>query len=469
MTSSDGVSRTGGTQPATEGRQPPSRAGTAAQVPAADGSDDGRREHATGFTGANASGLPRRPFPRTPWYHGWNVLGVGIFTVACTIGTVNFSFTFWVMEWMAAFGSSRAETLLALSVAHVVAGFLFPFTGHAMDRFSIRWLASAGIGCMAIAFLLISRVNALWQIMLVYGLFISAMDALAGPIVAQALAAKWFRRRRGMAIGLAALGTSVGGLLMPPLVAFLLVQFGWRSAHAILAVLALVLVIPAILAIVRNTPESAGIAPEPESRDSPGGHAGSPDPAWTTRTILREPNFWLIVLGFLPAMEMTTGVQTNLGPYTADLGIDTQSAAYLMSIWSMTMIAGKILFGVLADRIDHRVLYYVGILALALALTLLAGEPRYTTLVAIMAVLGFATGGQLPLAGAMIGRYFGPLAFGSVMGLFYLCIRPIAFSGPIGGWVRDTFDTYDYFWLGGLVVALLCSVPMYRFDAQCRR
>jgi MFS family permease len=395
--------------------------------------------------------------PLLPWFYGWNVVGIGVLIVATVLGTVNFSFTFWVTAWMDEFGSSRSTTMLALSAAQICSGLLLPFTGRAMDRYAIRWLASGGIMALSLAFMLISVATEIWHIILIYALFIAGAEALAGPLVAQTLAARWFRARRGMAIGIAAIGTSLGGLLLPPVTVLLMTQFGWRSAHVILAIGMLIVMVPIILAVVRNSPEDKGIEPEPEGPE-PSAATALDKPKWTTSLIIRSKVFWLIVLGFLPVMEVTTALSVNFGPYTRDLGVESSHAALLMSLWSGMMVIGKVGFGALADRFDHRALFYAGLVLLGSALLLMMGQPSFMTLVIAIIMLGLSAGGSLPLAGAMIGRHFGALAFGSAMGLFYLCIRPVAFGGPIGGWVRDTFGSYDYF-LGFSLLLILALAP----------
>ena len=397
--------------------------------------------------------------PILPWFYGWNAVAVGIFTVAMLMGAVNFSFTFYVVSWIDEFGSSRTIAMLALSAGQICGGLLLPFSGRAMDRYSIRWLASGGILIFGIAFFLISYAASMLQIILLYALFISAAEALAGPLLAQTIAAKWFRARRGMAIGLAALGTSIGGFLLPPVVVYFLIEYGWRTAHLYVALIVMVVTIPMLLLIVRNSPEQKGLEPEPEGDSKRSVARG--ERTWSTRQILTSRVFWLIVIGFLPAMETTTSIVSNLALYTKDLDIDTQRAAFLMSTLSLMMISGKIGFGYLADRVDLRVLFFAGIALLATALLTMVGHPSYPVLLLIIVLVGLSAGGQLPLAGAMIGHNFGALSFGSVMGLFYLCIRPVAFGGPIGGWVRDTFGSYDYFWLASLAIILTFSPAIF--------
>jgi MFS family permease len=290
--------------------------------------------------------------------------------------------------------------------------------------------------------------------MVIYGVLLAGANALAGPLLAQTLAARWFRARRGFAIGLATLGTSFGGFIFPPLAAAMLVSLGWRPSFMALAALVLVIGVPAMLLIVANSPEDKGVEPEPEGR--PPVRAGTASD-WTTGAILREPVFWFLVLGFLAMLIVSTGVLTNMGPYALDRGVGTQGGALLLSLLSLMQIAGKVLFGVLADRFDHRLLYFIGLGFFSVGCVLLASEPGYAVLLVVVVLLGIASGGQAPLMGAMIGQYFGPLAFGSVMGLYLLCIRPVAFAAPLAGWVRDSFGSYDYFWLGGVAVSLLLS------------
>jgi MFS family permease len=409
--------------------------------------------------------VPGRTWPQ-PWFYGWNVIAVALFAAAASLGIVISSFTFFVMSWMEEFDLSRGETMLALSACQITGGFLFPVAGWLMDRYSIRWIGVTGIACLAGGLVLASLATSAWQILLVYALIFSFADTLSGAMLPKTLAAKWFRAHRGFALAIASMGTAVGSLIFPPVTALLLEPFGWRGTMVILAIGVTVVLVPLLLLIVRNTPQEKGVAPEPERVGKTGEAAAGA--VWPTGAILRSAAFWCLVIAFLPMLEITTGLLANLGPYTQDLGISTQSAAILMSLWSMMMIFGKVVFGALSDRLDHRILYAGGLALFSVAMVLLSSEPSYPLLLGTVVILGLASGGQLPLVGAIISARFGPAAFGTVMGLFYLCIRPVALAAPLAGWLRDTFGTYDYLFLGGLVVALLCAPAMLGVMAPSR-
>lgn len=388
-----------------------------------------------------------------PWYYGWNVIAVAMLFQAVSFGIGLYSFTFWVNPLMAEFEASRGSILFAMTMATLGIGALAPIVGPTLDRRSIRTLVCSGALLFATGLVLMTLTTAVWQVVVIYATLIAAGLILAGPIAGQTLAAKWFRGRRGLALGVVTVGTSIGGFLFPPIVTELLGSFGWRQTHLILAVAVLLLVIPPTWFVIRNSPEACGIEPEPDLPVPSGAGIQHPAKHWTTRGILGERTFWVTMIAFLGPTTAFGAMQQNLGPYTSDLDISPQRAAYLMSVISSAMIAGKIFFGSVSDRFDNRYLYWVAVGALVLALALMLGEPSYVGMVGICVLLGFAAGGFLPLMGAIVSHRFGPHAFGQVMGLLLPFLTLSAVGPSFAGWMRDSAGTYDLALL--LFIALL--------------
>lgn len=388
-----------------------------------------------------------------PWFYGWNVLGVGMMSMAMTMGVVFAAFSFFAVAWMEAFGTSRGETLLILSVAQLVTGFMYPFTGRAMDRSSLRWIGAAGILCLSAGLFVSSLTTALWQLMAIYALLMAGANALAGALYSQTVAARWFRGRRGLALGLSSIGSSIGALVFPLLVSTLLGIMDWRQTMQVLALVIPLLAVPLMLLVIADSPEQKGIAPDPELVEpNPGG-----EPSWTTSMILRERYFWAMLVALVPIVVTPVALTGNLAPYAQDLDISPQAAGGLMSIWALCNIFGKVSFGYLADRIEQRLLYLLALLPSVMALMLLLLAPSYLTLLLAMIALGIGSGGYLPLIGMMISRHFGVLAYGSVVGLFLMCTRATVLAPPGAGWVRDHFGSYDYFWMGVLGLFAICA------------
>ena len=406
------------------------------------------------------------PSKFTPWYYGWNVIGVALLAAAMTIGIVLNSFTFFVISWIDEFELSRAHGMLALSAGMIGTGLLYPFAGYCIDKFSIRWVAVAGISSLSIGLLLLSVTTAYWQIIVIYAVILSVSDTLAGQLLPKSLAARWFRARRNFALSIATLGVSFGTMIFPITVTFLIEQFGWRGAVVILAVSCFLLSVPLLLLIIGNSPEDKGIEPEPEAKLAIDGEisisTSQASEEWTMRKIISQRAFWFLVLAFLPILEVGSGFSTNFGPFTQDLGISVQSAAFLLFFWSIAQVVGKVGFGYLADLVDYKKLYFIGYFLFCLGLLLLTIGPGFYLMLFIVVLLGVASGSDLPLVGAIIAREYGPSVFARVLGLFYLCLRPLAFAAPLAGWVADFFGSYNYFFIGGLIFTLICSPAIFK-------
>ena len=401
------------------------------------------------------------PRLRTPWYYGWNIVAIGITFQAILFGTTMFAFTMWVEPWKAAFGIDRGEVMYGFLALGLVQSMISPFAGRAMDRLSIRALICGGAGAAAIGFLIISQATAFWQIATVYGSLIMIGVLLAGPLAAQTLAVKWFRGRRGLAIGLATIGTSLGGMIFVPAVTWLELQYGWRDAHVIIACVVAGVILPMVWTFVRNTPGELGIEPEPEARQDAASGPAPTFPQWTTKKIVTNRNFWVMVLAFTPMVTAFGAMQQNLAPFAADHGIGQQSASWMVSAMSGSMICGKIFFGYMGDRWDHRYLYWIAVGVLSSALVGMLFELNYGNALILSGLLGFSAGAFLPLLGAIVGSRFGPTDFGRVLGLLGPFLAISNFGPLIAGRVRDDLGSYDpviQAFLIAMVPALLAMI-----------
>ena len=149
------------------------------------------------------------------------------------------------------------------------------------------------------------------------------------------------------------------------------------------------------------------------------------------------------MLIFTPMATAFGGAQQNLGPFADDLGIDVQAASLLVSVMALVMVGAKVFFGAMADRWDLRILFFLAIGGLGIALGVMMMQLNYFALVLVCALLGFVAGGFLPLLGALVSQNFDIRAFGQVMGM----IGPFTTLAAVGPWiagqVRDTTGSYD--------------------------
>lgn len=379
-------------------------------------------------------------------HYRWLVVAFTMLMQAVSYGILVYSFALFVMPWSAAFEAERTSVMMTVFVLQIGMGVISPFAGRMLDLYPSRWLITGGGLLLAACLLLVSLASSLWQITLIYALLLPIAITLTGPIAAQTIITKWFAQKRGLAIGVSAVGTSVGGFLVPILTSALLLDMDWRSVLHYLAVLALFLVCPLAWLILRRTAPAESMAEAGNSE--PDASAASPRPievekSWTTREILSTRNFWLPVLAMLPLNMAFSGVQFNLAAYAQDLGNSVAQAAWLISLMSLAMIAGKLFFGFMADRVEHRNLFWLAAGFMCLNLILLQGGPSYFVLALCSIAMGLAVGGLLPLIGMIYGQRFGIRSFGRVVGLVTMILTIGGFGPLIAGAVFDATGNYD--------------------------
>jgi MFS family permease len=383
---------------------------------------------------------------RTPrWFYGWNVVGAALLSQAVAFGATIYSYGVFITPLALEFQASRFATLMGMAVFNAAMSLTSPFIGHALDTRSVRAVMISGALLLGGGFVAMAHATALWQVGIAYASAVAIGATMMGPLAGATLAANWFHLRRGRALGIAAMGTSIGGFLIPPAAAFLIVTLGWRNAFQILGVAVVLMTIPPLWMIVVNRPEHRGSWPDgipPEAdelRDSP----NPVQTEWTTRAILGQRSFWVITISVGLLVTGFSAVMANLVPLAEDQGIGAQQASYLMSCLAGFGVLGKLSFGAAADRIDKRTALWMAIGLAAGSIALLLGSPSYTRLLVASAGFGLASGGLLPVWGALIGLGFGRDAFGRVMGLMSPIMLPIVLPGaPLAGWIFDQTGSY---------------------------
>ena len=160
-----------------------------------------------------------------------------------------------------ALGWSRTELFLAETVGQLAMAVVGVALGSHVDRLGARRLMLAGITVLVPALLLISQVETLWQWLLLRGLLFVVGAAMVSSLVVTVTVSKWFVTRRGQALGAAAMGVSLAGVVWPPLATAAIDGLGWRAAWALVGAIALVALIPAAL-VMRRRPEDHGLVPD---------------------------------------------------------------------------------------------------------------------------------------------------------------------------------------------------------------
>lgn len=402
-------------------------------------------------------------------FYGWWIVLVGLIVQAVGAGTVSYSYSVVAHYLGQEFQAGRMAMMAGITGCTLVGGLVSPTLGTLADRHPMRLLMVAGALSLAIGFNALSFTTAVWQVAVCYALFMSSATMLLGPLTATTLIARWFSGRRGVALGIAAVGTSLGGFLFPPLLHSLMSGFGWRVACRVLGLLILGLTVPLAWFIVLDHPADKGL--HPDGAHDIGAHAA---PATTeghlsTAAILRRAEFWLIALGVGVLFAVYTAVLTNLVPFAVGRGLTAARAAMLVSLLSMAGIVGKLAFGLAADRVDLRLALAVAMLLVCLALALFRAVDPSWLLWCGSAALGLAAGGMLPVWGAMLGKAFGVANYGRAMGLMTPVLMPFTLvSPPLAGRIFDVTGDYRLVFEIFFVAVVVSAMALTRLPAMRR-
>ena len=396
-------------------------------------------------------------------HRGWTLVGLVFITQFVVNATGFYAFAVILPPAAEEFAVSRARINMIPFALSLSGMLMAPLIGRAVTRVSIRLLMTLGALFMGLSFLAMSRAESVWQLQLGYALGISfASNTLMG-VAASTLLVRWFDDKRALALGVAGVGISLGGLVMTPITAGWVEVYGWRGTFQIFALGAFLLA-PLVAWLTVGDPRDRGLRPygRSETPARPDGVASSAPAAepLSTREALAESALWWIAIASGICFLAVSGVITHAVSLGTDAGYDAVDSAYLLSAAAGAGAIGKLLFGWLAERMGEReafalatVLHTFGLLGMA------ESQDSYPLLLATYALFGLGMGGITPLMAALLARAFGAVHFGPVMGLAGPILIVFQSVGPpLLGYVYDTWGDYGPGLWG---FALLQGVPLF--------
>ncbi len=379
-------------------------------------------------------------------YPGWHVLAATFICAAVAIGFTSYIYGMFTVPVTEEFGISRGtynNGMIGLLIGNLIASLVL---GKLLDRVPARLI----FGLCALGFggglTVISQTDSLPLMLVMIVLPLAFGSSGCGVLGANTVLVRWFQRRRGRALGVLALSTSVGGFISQPLTAFLIESFGWRNAVLLIGLVAMVIFLFIALFVIRDRPseESPGYAHEFIDHEAPEEAARIPsvapvDRTWSYRELIGSRNFWLVAIGIGLLFGIDQAVLISQVPYFQDIGYELQVTAFLVAVKTISAIGGKLLVGYLAERVDLRFIfaYVAGSNALLLSVYIL--QPSFWWLVTAIALLGVAVGGVFPAWSTILAWLFGPRSYGSVMGLMAIIMQPLAIVAT-----RFIGEVYDH-------------------------
>ena len=380
----------------------------------------------------------------TKLHYGWAVVAAGALITWMAMGAL-LALPVFLAPISADTGWSRGGIGFAMTLNFLTMGIGSAVWGGLSDRYGPRMILLVGVVLLGIGMALASRATSLLQFQAVYGLLIGiAAGSLMVPLMSTVTL--WFDKHRALAVSLVSSGIGVAPMTVSPFAASLVATHGWRTAELILAVAVVVLLVPAAL-VVRRPPHMPAAV-------SAGGLGGIELKA-ATRRALRSRPFVVLSLTFFACCATHAGPIFHTISYAIGCGLPPMTAVTIYSVEGFAGLVGRLLFGVLGDRLGVKRMIVAGLVVQALAAGAYMRANGLGDFYAVAFVFGMAYGGVMPLYSALARDYFAPQIMGTVLGAMTLLSGLGMALGPaLGGWVYDHFHTYTWMYLGSLAVGL---------------
>jgi len=408
-------------------------------------------------------------------FYGWWIVAASFVTALYTGGAIFYGFTAFFDPIIKNMGWSYTQVSLAASLRGMEMGIFAPFIGILVDRLGPRRLVFAGGIILATGLALLSITTCLPMFYGAFTLLAIGMSACTGTVILTAIA-NWFRRRIGLATGLAICGYGFSGLLVP-VITRLIAVYEWRVAAIILSIGMIIIVLPLSL-VFRHKPEHYGYLPDGQTGTAADvENQAIMQPAEIdvgAKEAIRGGTFWRLGFSYMYQIMVTSAVVTHVMPYLGSVGISRSISSLVAMGIPLASVIGRLGLGWLGDKYDRRFVSSAGFALIGLG-TLFFGHVSAADMWMVLPFLllvGVGYGGGNSLRPSLIREYFGRTNFGTVFGLL-MGIGGLGsiLGSTLPGWVYDNWGGYQGIWylLAGLsvvAVALVLSIPRTTTEAK---
>jgi len=348
------------------------------------------------------------------------------------------------------FGWSRASIAGASSMAFLLMGLLGIVGGRLNDRIGPRKLMTVTGIFFGLGYLLMSRLETVWQLYLFFGL-IFGIGLSSVDVISLTTIARWFVRKRGVVTGIVKVGTGAGQMTIPFLASILITSYGWRYACILIGVVMLIILV-AIAQLMRRDPGMMGLSPDGDET----GPANEPALAVEGLSLgeaIRTRQFWTICAADLTIVFCLMLVVVHIVPFTIDIEVSPTRAAGVLSTIGGVSMAGRFISGLAIDRVgSRRVMIFCLFLLIAGLLWLqLAKELWMIYLFAV--IYGIAHGGFFTTLSPLVAEFFGIKSHGALFGITMFC-------GTFGGALGPFLAGYIFDVTGGYGLAIWICILM---------
>lgn len=388
---------------------------------------------------------------------GWKPLLAATIGTMCGIFTLtNYTQGFFVGPVTTEFGWSPSQFFLSYTVMMCFGLVTGPVVGSLVASKGLRVIGMIGLTGHSLGYVILSLNNGSLTLWYLTWALLAFLGAGSLPIVWTGVLNSWFSKHRGKAIGITMAGTGLGAFLLPPIVEFFISNYGWRTAYRGIGTGALLVSLPIVFLLFR---ERTAVPAQGE-----GARADNLPMSWgmTRSEAMRTGRFWILGSVLFVTVIVIAGVLSNFASIMGEKGFERSAIATIAAVMGLTVIAGRVLVGVLVDR------YWApGVAACFFALPaigliiLLNVELAFGSGILVAVLIGLAAGAELDLLAFLTSKYFGPANYPAIFGVIIAFFTVGAgIAPPFFGAFAQAFQGYSVV-LTVSVFLLLVSIALF--------
>ncbi|MFC1846012.1 MFS transporter [Chloroflexota bacterium] len=374
-----------------------------------------------------------------------------IIVIACFVMMVMWwgsfhSFAVFFEPLLNEFGWSRAITAGTFSTLGLLFGLYSIPIARLCNIFSPRFIIG-GCGFLGgLGYILMSQVNAIWQMYLFYGVLIAI--GMGGYISILPIVARWFVHKRGLMTGIVFSGMGIGMVVVPPLVSKLIEIYGWRIAYVIIGAVTMAGVVIGSQFLKRDPAQTGYVPSHPNDVTR---RPVMSDVSY--KQSLRKTQFWILGALYFVYLISHNVATVHIVIYATGLGISPLNAASLLSIFGIFLIAGFNIIGIASDKIGNKNGFIISFIAMTLAFIVILSTTEPWILYLFVIILGFACGGMQMLFSPTVAELFGLRSHGEIL-------ATAGFMGGIGSAVGAAMAGYVFDVTGNYSLAFAISAVL---------
>ena len=383
----------------------------------------------------------------------WFIAGFASLALMVSNGMTISGLSVYDVAFIERFGWSMGEIKFRDLITLALTGLLAPFAGILLDRYGVRRCMLVGWIVLTFGYLAYSALNSLAGMYIIHASFAIVL-VFCGLNAVVILVSNWFVRYRGTAIGITLTGSSLGGALFPQYGTRMMASFDWQWAMLIAIAFPLILLLMTWF-FIRDKPSAEVSMPAVGGAQT--SVASGTDMAYADA--LRTATFWALAVIAMCTFYTVLGVQAHVFKYMRDAGFDAQVATNAISLFFLCALVGKFLFGLLADIIDSRKVFYGNMIVMLMGSIILARMDIALVWVAVV-TFGLGWGGAYTMLQLTVMNTFGLRDAGKILGTITILD---AIGGGLGIWLTgvmyDQTGSYElpFMIFSALVgIALLC-------------